>query len=148
MYSRTAVAPSGSRTMSRLTSSSAPSKTDAPSMRVSSKCRSDDSTLPGGGGSAAIEPILCDQKIAVELRLARSGRRFPFVAPLDERRERNEYGLRPPARLQTEQRAAIPHEIEFNVAAAAIGLEIALAFAVRQVLAPRENRLVRGNEVI
>src|SRR5437773_4670979 len=148
MYSRIVVAPSGRQTMSRRTSSSAPSKTRAPSTRVSSKCRSDETTLRAGRGSAAIEPVLCDKKIAVELRLARPRRRLPLVAPFDERRERQKNRFGTSTRLQTEQRPAIPHQVEFDVAAAAIRLEIALVFAVRQILTPSENRLVCREEMI
>src|SRR5438045_8665489 len=133
MYSRIVVAPSGRRTMSRRTSSSLPSKTRAPSTRVSSRCSSDESTIRSGRGSTAIEPILDNEKIAVELLLARPGRWSPVVTPFDERRERqkNRFGSSPG--LQTEQGAAIPDEVELGIAAAAVRLEIAPAFAVRQV---------------
>src|SRR5437016_1995767 len=132
MYSRIVVLPSGRRTVSRRTCSSAPSKTCAPSTRVSSKCRCGKSTPRGGRGSTAIEPVLGNQKIAVELRLACLRRRFPVVAPFDERRKRKKNRLGASTGLQTEQRAAIPDEVELGIAAPAIRLEIPFAFPVRQ----------------
>src|SRR5438067_8745615 len=148
MYSRTVVAPSGRRTMSRRTSSSLPSKTRAPSTRVSSRCLSERSMPRDGRGSSAIEPVLCDQKIAIELGFTRPRLRLPLVAPLGARRHRQQDRLRAPARLQAEQRAAIPYEIELDVAPAPIRLKIALGLAVRPILATREYRLIRRQEVI
>src|SRR5438067_85536 len=148
MYSRTVVSPSGRRTMSRRTSSNLPPKTCAPSTRVSSKCRSATSTPRGARGSSAIEPIPRDKKIAVELRFARPQLGRPVVAPLCARRHRQQDRFGAAARLQAEQRAAIPDEIELDVAAAAIRLKIALSLAVRRILAAREYRLVRSQKVI
>src|SRR5438067_4470025 len=148
MYSRIAFAPLGSCTVSRCTLSSAPSKTCAPSTRVSSKCRSDEPLLRSGRGSSAIEPILADQKIAVEPGFVAVRRGLPVVAPFDDRRQRQENRFGAASGLQAEQRAAIPDQIEFHVAAAAIRLEVALPLAIGRVLAPNENRLVRREEMI
>ena len=51
------------------------------------------------------------------------------------------------ARLQAEQRAAVPDQVELDVAAAPVGLEVALALAVRHVLAAlrRSAGRRRGN---
>src|SRR5437763_10600960 len=148
MYSRIVRVPSGSRTASRCTFSSAPSKTCAPSIRVSSRWRSDETLVRAGRGSFAIDPLLRDQEVAVEFRFVAAECGLPIVAPLGQRRERQKNRFRAPSGLQAEKRSAIPHEIEFNVATAAICLEIALALAVRQVLAAKQNRLGGGEKMI
>jgi uncharacterized protein HemY len=56
----------------------------------------------------------------------------PVVAPFDDRRHRHQDRLGAPARLQAEQRAAVPDQVELDVAAAPVGLEVALAFAIGQ----------------
>src|SRR5438034_440286 len=146
MYSRIAFAPLGSRTVSRCTLSSAPSKTCAPPTRVSSKCRSDEPLLRSGRGSSAIEPVLGDQEIIVEPRFVAVRCRLPVVAPFDDGRQRQKNRLRAASGLQAEQRAAIPDQVEFHVAAATIRLEVALALTVRHIFAPDENRFVGGEE--
>ena len=51
-------------------------------------------------------------------------------------------------RLQAEQRAAVPDEVELDVAAAPVRLEVALALAERRIAAPLEDRRVRVEEVV
>ena len=53
-----------------------------------------------------------------------------------------------PLRLQAEERAAVPDEVELDVAAAAVQLEVALALAERRVLAALEDRRVGGEEMV
>src|SRR5690349_76732 len=102
----------------------------------------------GGRGSFAIEPVFRDQEVAVQARFVATRSRCPIVAPPDERRERKKNRFGAPAGLQTEQRTAIPDEIEFDVAPATIRLEIALALAKRLVLPSHENWLVSREKVI
>src|SRR5690349_6684981 len=102
----------------------------------------------GGRGSFAIEPVFHDQEIAVQARFVAARSRRPIVAPTDERRERKKNRFGAPAGLQTEQRTAIPDQIEFDIPAAPIRLEIPLALAIRLILAPRQNRLVGREKVI
>src|SRR4030095_7403055 len=47
-----------------------------------------------------------------------------------------------------ECRAAVPHQVDLDVAAAAVELEVALALAVRRILAAREYRHERGKEMV
>src|SRR5947207_15777793 len=112
MYSRIVVAPSGKRTMSRRTSSNAPSNTRAPSTRVSSKCRSDETTLRPGRGSTAIEPVPRDEEIAVELRLAGFRRRLPVIAPFNAEWRRHQARLGSSAGLQPYEGPAIPEGLD------------------------------------
>ena len=60
---------------------------------------------------------------------------MPVVAPFHQRRHGKQNGLGAAVGLQAEDGAAIDHQIEFDVAAAAIELKIALAFAVGRVFA-------------
>src|SRR5262249_29688331 len=143
MYSRWAVPPPGRRTTSRRTCNSAPSNTASDDSVVSIRCTSGINWC-----SVVIEPILRDKKIGIQARLRRFGLRAPRVTPLHDRRQRHQNRLRSPGGLQTEQRAAVPYQIEFDIAAAAIRLEIALALAERRVLAPHKNGRVRIEEVI
>ena len=53
---------------------------------------------------------------------------------------------RAPARLQAEERAAVPHQVELHVASAPVGLEIALALAVRHAAPALDDRRVGRQE--
>ena len=55
--------------------------------------------------------------------------------------------MRPP-RLQAEQRAAVVDQVELDVAAAPVQLELALAFAERRVLAALDDRQVGVEEAV
>ena len=70
------------------------------------------------------------QEIAVQARLGRTRLGPPVVAPGHDRRHRHQDALGAPARLQAEQRAAVVDQVELDVAAAPVGLEVALALAV------------------
>src|SRR5664279_1580380 len=122
-YSRVASPPSGNRTRSQRTCSSLPSHTASDESLVS---------ISPASPVGVIEPVLCDEKIRVEPRLRRARLGLPVVAPPRERRHRHQGGLGAPARLEAEQRTAIPHEVELDIASAAIELEIALTLAVRR----------------
>ena len=78
----------------------------------------------------AVGPVARPQEVAVEPRLGRARLGPPVVAPGDDRRHRHQDALGAPARLQAEQRAAVVDQVELDVAAAAVGLEVALALAV------------------
>src|SRR5690606_8715273 len=52
------------------------------------------------------------------------------------------------AALQAEQRAAVVDQVELDVAAAPVQLELALALAVRRVLAVRDDGQVRIQEAV
>ena len=50
-----------------------------------------------------------------------------LVGPARQRRHRQQNGFRAPARLQAEVGAAVPDQVEFDIAAAPVQLELALA---------------------
>ena len=77
----------------------------------------------------------CDQEVGVQRRFRRARLRLPVVAPVDDRRHRHQDRFGASARLQAEQGAAVAHQVELDVAAAPVGLEVAFALAVRRVLA-------------
>ncbi len=79
---------------------------------------------------------------------ARARLRLPVVAPGGERRHRHQDALGPAARLQAEMRAAVPDQVELDIAAAPVGLERALRLAVRHRLAPLHDRQVGRQERI
>src|SRR4051812_554101 len=86
------------------------------------------------------DPVAWLEKVAVEPGFRRAGGGLPVVAPLGARRQRHQDRLGAAARLQAEQRAAVVHQVELDVTAAAIRLEAALALAVGQLLAALEDR--------
>src|SRR6185503_2944804 len=96
----------------------------------------------------SLEPVARDQETLGELRFAAARLRMPVVAPPHQRRKRQQDGFGAAARLQSEQRAAIPDQVELHVAAAPIRLEVALAIPVRRVLASREDRRVHRQESV
>ena len=63
-------------------------------------------------------------------------------------RQRHEDGFGTPAGLQAEQCAAVPHQVEFNIAAATVSLEIAFALAVGGMQAALQDRHVGVEEMI
>src|SRR5512136_1420326 len=73
------------------------------------------------------DPVPGAQEVPIEFLLRARWFRLPVVAPFHDGRQRHEYRLRAPARLQPEQRAAIIDEIEFDVTSAAVRLKIPLA---------------------
>src|SRR5262245_40375246 len=95
-----------------------------------------------------VRPVARLEELVVEARLRRARLGMPIVAPADEGRERHEDRFRAAAGLETEERAAVPDQIELHVAAAAVELEIALALAVRHVFAAPQDRQVGGQEMI
>ncbi len=92
-------------------------------------------------------PVPVHQEIGVQRRLRGAGCRMPVVAPFHHRRQRHQDRFGAPARLQAEQRAAVEHQVELDIAAAPVRLEVALALAVGHVLAALQDRQVgrRGN---
>src|SRR5262245_51587411 len=95
-----------------------------------------------------VRPVARLEELVVEARLRRARLGMPIVAPADEGRERHEDRFRTAAGLETEERAAVPDEIELHVAAAAIELEVALALAVGSILAAPQDRQVGRQEMI
>ena len=73
---------------------------------------------------------------------------MPVVFPACERRQRHQDRLGATAGLQAERSAAIVDEIELDITPATIQLEIALAFAERRRAPTRDDRQIRGQEVI
>ena len=69
-----------------------------------------------------------------------AGLGMPVVLPVHHRWQRHQDRLGSAARLQAEQRAAVEHEVELDVASASIGLELALARAVVAVAVAFDDR--------
>src|SRR5690606_24301671 len=86
------------------------------------------------GAAPRSDPVARAQEVAVEALLRRARLGLPVVAPGRERRHRGEDRLHTAARLEAEARAAVVHEVEFDVAAAPVELEAPLALAVRRRL--------------
>src|SRR5205807_1024446 len=73
---------------------------------------------------------------------------FPVVAPRGARRQRHQDRFGTPAGLQAEQRAAVVHQVEFDVAAAPVGLEVLFCFAVWHLSTAFEDRPISVQKVI
>src|SRR5665213_3085570 len=71
---------------------------------------------------------------------------MPVVAPCRLRRQRHQDCFGAPVRLQPEQRAAVLHEIELDVATAPVELELALALAMGVVAMALDERQVSRDE--
>src|SRR3569833_1787893 len=91
-------------------------------------------------------PVACGQELGVQRSFRRARLGVPVVAPFYDRRQRHQDGFGAAARLQAEQRAAVIHQIELDVAAATVGLEVAFAFAVCDVLATFEDGQIGGEK--
>src|SRR6266568_37266 len=94
------------------------------------------------------EPIPRAQEIPIKPVLLARRVGLPVVAPLHEGRERHQYRLRAASGLQSEERPAVVDEVELDVAAAAVGLEVALALAVGKAPPPLENRKVSRQKML
>src|SRR5437660_1805241 len=88
------------------------------------------------------------QEIPIEssFRTRRIG--LPVITPLHERGQGHQYRLGAADRLQAEQRAASRSEIELHMPAAAIGLEIPLALAVRKTFPALDNRKIGRKKMV
>src|SRR5690606_19172810 len=91
-------------------------------------------------------PVACDEVFLVQLGLGRAGLGLPVVTPFHDRRQRHQDGFSAPARLQAEQRAAVENQVEFDIAAAAVGLKITFAFAVVVIAATFDDRQIGVEE--
>jgi len=91
-------------------------------------------------------PVAYRQEIGIQRGFGRAGLGMPVVTPFHDRRQRHQDGFGASARLQAEQGAAVEYQVEFDVAAAPVGLEVALALAVGQILAPLQNRQIGAKE--
>src|SRR6185369_1000558 len=108
-------------------------------------------TRPAAGWRSALRwsnPVPSHQEPGVEVVLGRARLVLALVGPTGQRRHRHQDRLGTSARLQAEVRAAVPHQVEFDVAAAPVQLEIALTVTVRQVLAALQDRHVGIQETI
>src|SRR6266545_6880141 len=94
------------------------------------------------------EPIPRAQEIPIKPVFLARRVGLPVVAPLHEGRERHQYRLRAASGLQSEERPAVVDEVELDVAAAAVGLEIPLALAVGEAPPPLENRKVSRQKML
>src|SRR6266581_5837620 len=98
--------------------------------------------------SSFAQPISRSQEIPIESSFRTRRVRLPVITPLHERGQGHQYRLSAAGRLQPEQRAAIVDEIELHIAAAAIGLEVTLALAVRKAFPALENGSVSRQKMV
>src|SRR5262245_20256281 len=80
-----------------------------------------------------LHPLAGLEEICIQPCLRCPGPGAPVVAPAYRGRQRHQYGLGAPARLPTEQRTAVVHQIELDVAPAPVGLKIALTLRVGEL---------------
>src|SRR5688500_4957299 len=73
---------------------------------------------------------------------------MPVVAPHRPGRQRHQYRLGAPTRLEPEERAAVVDQVEFHVAAAPIRLKGALALAVLNIHAAFDDGQIGGKEML
>src|SRR5258706_10618872 len=102
----------------------------------------------GNASAATSHPVARNQEIGVKPGFGRAALGLPVVTPFHDRRQGHEDGFGAATGLQAEQRSAIIDQVEFDVTAAPVGLEIALDFAERQILAAFDNRHVGVQQVI
>src|SRR5213592_3316752 len=98
--------------------------------------------------SSFAQPVSRSQEIPIESSFRTRRIRLPVITPLHERGQRHQYRLGAAGRLQSEQRAAIIDEIELHIAAAAIGLEVSLALAVRKILPALDDGKISRKKMI
>src|SRR5512147_1471909 len=87
-------------------------------------------------------------EVVGKLRLVAAGLGRVAVLPAHQRRQAHQDRLGAAAALQAEQGAAVPDQVELDVAAAAVELELALALAVGGVAAALDDRKIRVEEVV
>src|SRR5262249_3544084 len=95
-----------------------------------------------------LQPVFGGQEVGIKPHLWRTGFRLPVVTPFDDGRHRHEYRFGASARLQAEQRATVEYQVEFDIAPAAVCLEVALAFAVRCIDAALQNGQVSLEKMV
>src|SRR5579864_4301900 len=104
----------------------------------------------GRSGAAAgaipsvLQPVARVQELSLEALLGGAGLGMPADLPADQGRERHQDRLGAASGLQAEEGAAVVEEVELDVTAAAIELELALAVAEGGVAAALDDRQVRG----
>src|SRR5687768_1487836 len=97
---------------------------------------------------SGLEPVARLEEVAVELGFGRAGGGLPVVAPFGARRQRHQDRFGAAAGLQAEEGAAVVDQVELDVAAAAVGLEAALALAEREVFPSLQKRHVGFEEMV
>src|SRR4051812_24408558 len=105
----------------------------------------DNCPLPGVSRSRS-GPVARLEEIGIELFLGRPGRGLPVVAPGGLGRHRHEDRFAAAARLEAEQSAAVIHQVEFDVAPAAVELEVALTVPERRSFPLIQDRQIGGQE--
>src|ERR1700674_5039275 len=88
------------------------------------------------------------QEGSLQALLGRAGLWMPADLPAHHRRKRHQDRVGAAPGLQAEESAAVVEQVELDVAAAPIELELALAIAEGNAAAPLDDRQVRGEEGI
>src|SRR5690606_6708964 len=94
---------------------------------------------PAGFLFAQLGQPVARTQVVVQARLGAAGLGLPAVFEADPRRQAHQDGFGAATALQAEQGAAVPDQVELDVAAAPVQLELALALAVGHVLAPPDD---------
>src|SRR5690606_21976335 len=87
-------------------------------------------------------------QVILQAGLGAAGRRREAVLPAHQRRQAHQDRLAAAAGLEAEQGAAVPEQVELDVAPAPVELELALAFAVPRVATAFDDRHVRVEETV
>ena len=82
-----------------------------------------------------LQPLAPHQKLLHQCGLGRAWFGRALVRPRHQRRHGQQDRFGAPPRLQAEVRTPVPHQIELDIAAPAVQLEVAFAIALRRGLA-------------
>src|SRR5690606_1548599 len=93
------------------------------------------------------QPVARTQ-VVLQARFRAAGLRREAVLPAHQRRQAHQDRLAAAAGLDAEQGAAVPEQVELDVAPAPVELELALALAMRRVAAAFDDRHVRVEEAV
>src|SRR5690606_32210800 len=80
------------------------------------------------------QPVARLQEVGIQTSFGRTRLGRPVVLPAHQWRQRHQDRFGATAGLQSERRAAVVHQVEFDVAAAAVQLELSFTFAMRMIL--------------
>src|SRR5881396_2068710 len=98
--------------------------------------------------SSFAQPVSRSQEIPIESSFRARRIRLPVITPLHQRGQGHQYRLSAAGRLQAEQRAAIIDEIELDIAAAAISLEVSLTLAVRKIFPALDDGKISREKMV
>src|SRR5699024_7126787 len=110
-------------------------------------CGRDQSSRQAGRCDRVLQPLARLQEI-VQACLGAAGFGGPLIAPTRRGRHGEQNGLCTPAGLQAKEGAPVKDEVELDIAATAVTLEISLTLAVRRIHAASDNGKIGIGEAI